>query len=84
MRKGKFEDEKKRLESVRAFLNEASEMAKKEQDVAARTERFRDAEIYKSFKDFLKRAIELCGEEKPKEDKKMKEISLTQNKECLI
>ena len=69
MRKGKFEDEKNRLESVRAFLNEASEMAKKEQDAAARTERFRDAETYKSFKDVLKRAIELCGEEKPKEGK---------------
>lgn len=41
-------------------------MAVKEQDAAARTEQFRYAEIYKSFKEVLIRALELCGEEKPK------------------
>ena len=58
-----------RIEPVRKFLEEACEMTKKELDVAARTERFRDAEVYKAFKNLLLRAIELCGEEKPKEGK---------------
>lgn len=55
---------KSKIEPVRKFLEEAYEMAKKEQDTAARTERFRDAEIYKAFKEVLARAIELCGAEK--------------------
>ena len=66
-RKSKFEDEKNRLNSVRMFLVESSVMAKKEQDVAAITERFHDAEVYKAFKNVLLRALELCGEEKSKE-----------------
>jgi len=61
---------KSRIEPVRKFLEEAYEMTKKEQDTAARTERFHDAEVYKAFKNVLLRAIELCGNEKPKEDKK--------------
>ena len=64
---------KSRIEPVRKFLEEASEMTKKEQDAAARTERFYDAEIYKAFKNILLRAIELCGNEKPKEVEKENE-----------
>lgn len=55
---------KSRIEPVREFLEEACEMTKKEQDAAARTERFHDAEIYKAFKEVLVRAIALCGEGK--------------------
>ena len=53
---------KSRIEPVRKFLEEACEMTQKELDVAARTERFHDAEVYKAFKNVLLRAIELCGE----------------------
>lgn len=59
---------KRIIEPVRAFLEESYEMTKKEQDAAARTERFHDAEVYKAFKNVLGRAIELCGEEKIKEE----------------
>lgn len=58
---------KSRIEPVRKFLKEAMDMTVKELDTAARTERFHDAEVYKAFKNVLGRAIELCGEEKPKE-----------------
>lgn len=55
------------IKPLREFLQEAVIAAQKEQEAAARTERFRDAETYKSFKEVLLRAIELCGEEKSKE-----------------
>ena len=63
---------KSRIEPVRKFLEEAKTMTAKEQDAAARTERFHDAEIYKAFKNVLLRALELCGEEKPKEISELK------------
>lgn len=66
-RKSKFEEEKNRLDSVREFLEGSKVLVAKEQDAAARTERFHDAIIQKTFKEVLIRAIELCGEEKSKE-----------------
>lgn len=58
-----------KVEPVRKFLDEARIAASKEQDNAAKMERFRDAEIYKSFKEVLIQALELCGCGKTKEDK---------------
>ena len=62
-----------KLESVREFLEGAKILVEREQDAAARTERFHDALIQKTFNEVLIRAIELCGEEKPKEVEKENE-----------
>jgi len=53
---------KNKMALVRKFLEEARDVAKKEQDTAARTERFRDAETYKLFNEILGTAIKLCGD----------------------
>ncbi len=53
---------KSKIAPVREYLIIAVAAASKEQADAARTERYRDAETYKCFKDVLARALELCGD----------------------
>ena len=60
---------KSKTEPVRRFLMEAYAQAEQSQEKLARTEEYEKAAMVKGFKDVLFRAIELCGEEKPKEDK---------------
>lgn len=72
-RKSKFEDEKNRLDRVSKYLEEAREDSEKLQFKAADEQLYERAEMLKSFKDALIRAIKLCGEPKPKEDKKENE-----------
>lgn len=54
---------KSKIAPVREYLIIAVAAASKEQADSARTERYRDAETYKCFKDVLARALELCGTE---------------------
>ena len=64
---------KSRIEPVREFLKEARKDSEKLQLKAASEQLYERAEMLKSFKDVIARALELCGEEKPKEDKKENE-----------
>ena len=68
---------KSRIEPVRKFLEEARKDSEGLQAKAAHEQMYARAEMLKSFKDVLARAIELCGEEKPKEDKKENERNIT-------
>ena len=66
-RQGKYEDEKNRLDAVREYLEEAqSDMARLQQKAGAE-ELYEIAEMLRSVKEVLKRAIKLCGKDKPKE-----------------
>lgn len=60
---------KSRIEPVRQFLKEARKDSERLELKAASEQLYERAEMLKSFKDVLVRALELCGEEKPKEDK---------------
>ena len=60
---------KSKLEPVREFLEEAKTAAFKEEVKASQEKRYHFAAVYGSFVDVLERALELCGEEKPKEGK---------------
>ena len=55
-----------RIESVRRFLGMAIVQAKGDQDKLSVNEDYEKAAMVKSFKDVLKRAIELCGEKEEK------------------
>ena len=59
-----------RIKLVREFLEEARKDSEKLQLKAASEQLYERAEMLKSFKDVLFRAIELCGADKPKEVKK--------------
>ncbi len=59
-RKSKYEEEKNRLIKVRDFLEESRKAAIKAQADASVHESYREAAIYKNFKEELERAIELC------------------------
>ncbi len=61
---------KSRIEPIRMFLQEARKDSEKLQLKAALEQLYERAEMLKSFKDVLIQAIELCGDEKLKEDQK--------------
>lgn len=66
-RKGKFEEEKNRLDSVRKRLVEAIEDAENEQHSLAGEDEYEKALIFQKFVEVLRVIKVECGELKPKE-----------------
>lgn len=55
---------KSRIVPVLEYLEEAHAQTRNEQDIAVAKEHYRDAEIYKSFRTVLLKAIGLCWDVK--------------------
>lgn len=70
MRKGKFEEEKNRLDLVRKRLDETIEETESKQCSCGAGKEYDRALIYQEFARTLKEIKIVCGKEKLKEDQK--------------